>query len=110
MHFRCVLVKCGLCASRFGLGSTHVVFKIFTSRVHAYFMHTLSLLSFLSLCCDVLYSLSLVQIDYAMAPKARKSILAQNPLRGLGSSSSSDPPLHVWFHDKRARKDFLENF
>ena len=44
-----------------------------------------------------------------MAPK-RKSALSRNPLHS-GASSSSDPtPLHVRFHDEKARQDFSENF
>ena len=47
-----------------------------------------------------------------MAPKVRKSTLAWNPLQGFRSSSSFDPlvPLHIQFHDKKARNDFLESF
>ena len=46
-----------------------------------------------------------------MAPR-RKSTLGWNPFQGSGSSSSSDPipPIHVRFHDEKAREDFLENF
>ena len=43
-----------------------------------------------------------------MAPK-RKSALSQNPLRS-GTSSSDPTPLHIRFHDKKARQDFSENF
>jgi len=47
-----------------------------------------------------------------MAPKAHKSTPTRNPFQGFGSSSSFDPPvpLHVWFCDEKARKDFSENF
>ena len=46
-----------------------------------------------------------------MASKTQKSTLGWNPLQGSGSSSSDPiPPLHVRFHDEKARKDFLENF
>ena len=47
-----------------------------------------------------------------MAPKQRKSILAQNPLQGSGSSSSSIPPIPslFWFYDEKAKKDFFEIF
>jgi len=48
----------------------------------------------------------------SMAPK-RKSIPSQNPLHS-GASSSSSPsgstPSHVWFRDKKAKSNFLENF
>ena len=63
--------------------------------------------------CSVLsLSLSLSQIDCAIAPKARKSIPARNLLQGFGSSSSFDPliPFHVWFRDEKSQKDFSENF
>ena len=47
-----------------------------------------------------------------MAPKQCKSIPAQNPLQGSGSSSSSIPPVpsHIWFRDEKAKTDFFENF
>ena len=45
-----------------------------------------------------------------MAPK-QKFVPSQNPLCSVTSTSSSDPtPSSVWFHDEKARKDFLENF
>ena len=44
-----------------------------------------------------------------MAPK-RKSIQSQNPLQSGASTSSFDTTSHVWFHDDKARMDFLENF
>ena len=56
-------------------------------------------------------SLSLLQIDWAMAPKTRKSTPARNPLQGSKSSSFDPPiPLHIRFRDENAWKDFLENF
>ena len=92
---------------------THYAFNFCMSHVHAFFMHTFYLF-FPILCCDVFcsLSLSLSRINYAMAPKACKSTLAQNPLQGSGFSSSDPPvpPLHVRFCDEKARKDFLENF
>ena len=46
-------------------------------------------------------------VSMALKPKFAPS---WNPLR-FGPSSSSDPtPSHIWFRDKDARKDFLENF
>ena len=46
-----------------------------------------------------------------MAPKQRKSTLARNPRLGSESSSSFDiVPFHVQFHDKKAQRDFFENF
>ena len=82
------------------------------SHAHAFFMHTLYLFfSFLVVMCSLSLSLSLSRIDYAMAPKARKSTQTRNPLQGSESSSSdSHVPLHVRFHDEKARKDFSENY
>ena len=90
---------------------THDVFKFCTSHVHAYVFSFLffSLLSG----CDVFslsLSLSLSQINCAMAPKARKSTPTRNPLGSGSSSFDPIPPFHVWFRDEKARKDFLENF
>ena len=46
----------------------------------------------------------------SMAPK-RKSALSQNPLHSRASTSSTNStPSYIWFRDKDARKDFLENF
>ena len=97
---------------------THDVFKFCTSHVHAFFMHKylfFSILCFWLWC--VLFSLSLSLslflswIDYAMAPKARKSTPARNHFPGSGPSSSDHvPPLNVQFCDEKAQKDFLENF
>ena len=83
------------------------------SDVHAFFMHTLFLfLSFMFLVVIISFlSLSISWINYAMAPKARKSTLGRNPLRGSNSSSSNPiPPLHIWLRDEKAQNDFLENF
>ena len=47
-----------------------------------------------------------------MTPKW-KSTPSQNPLRPRVSSSSpstNSTPSHIWFHDDKIRKDFLENF
>ena len=79
------------------------------------FMHfsCISIFSFLFFVsgCDVFCSLFLSWIDYAMAPKARKSTPARNHFPGSGPSSSDHvPPLHVQFCDEKAQKDFLENF
>ena len=105
MHFRLVCLIKTVSAISLNWVSTHDIFKFCTSHVHAFFMH-----KFFFFGCDV-FSLSLSQINCAMTPKVRKSTSTQNPL-GSGSSSSSDPipPLHVWFRDKKARKDFLVNF
>ena len=46
-----------------------------------------------------------------MAPKHRKSTLAQNPLHGSRLSSSLPPvPSHIRFRDEKAKTDFFENF
>ena len=90
---------------------------IFACHMFMHFSCIRSIFSFLFcvVMCFVLslsLSLSLSRINYAMAPKACKSTLAQNPLQGSGFSSSDPPvpPLHVRFCDEKARKDFLENF
>ena len=66
----------------------------------------------LSMCCVLLsLSLSLSRIDYVMAPKQCKSTPAQNPLQGSRSSVSNPLiPFHIWFHDKKPKMDFFENF
>ena len=111
MPFKCVFYYCWLYVGRFGLDSAHDVFKFYTSYVHAFFMHTYFLFFSLFLVVMVFsLSLFLSLIDCAMAPKARKSTPAWNPLGYRSSSSNPIPPLHVWFHDEKARKDFLENF
>ena len=82
------------------------------------FMHTyLQLFIFLYWCCWLFFaclSLSLplflfLTLVCTMAP-IHKSTLFQNPLRFGASSSSNLAPSHVWFHDDKAQKDFLENF
>ena len=101
-------------AVRFGLGFSHNAFKFCTSHVHAFFMHTFFIfIPILSMCCVLFFlslslSLSLSLIDYVMAPKQCKSTLARNRLQGSGSSSSI--PFHIQIHDKKAKKDFFQNF
>ena len=89
-----------------------------TSHVHAYFMHTYSFIPisscdcvmFLSFSLSFSFSLSLSLLDrLRMAPK-RKSTPAQNPLCSGSSSSNLVPPFHVWFRDRKALQDSLENF
>ena len=109
MHFRCVIDSCGLCASRFGLASP-MIFLNFACHMLMHFSCIRYIFSFLFWLWYVL-SLSLSRIDYAMAPKARKSTHTRNPLQGSESSSSdSHVPLHVRFRDEKARKDFSENY
>ena len=75
------------------------------------FMHTSFL--FFSFPCYLVVrcSLSLSLSDrLRMAPKARKSTLARNPLGSGSSSFDPIPPLHVQFCDGKAQKDFLKNF
>ena len=56
-------------------------------------------------------SLSLSRIDCAIAPKPHKSIPAQSPFCGSGSSSSDSPvPSHIRIHDEKAKTDLFENF
>ena len=107
MHFRCVIDSCGLCAGRFGLGSP-MMFLNFACHMLMHFSCICYIFSFLFWLWCVL---SISRIDYAMAPKARKSTPTRNPLQGFESSSSdSHVPLHVRFFDEKARKDFSENF
>ena len=88
------------------------------SHVHAFPMHTYSLLNILvifELPCDfsdcLSFSLSFMfTLVVSMAPK-RKSTPSQNPLHSRASISSSDPtPSSIRFHDEDAWKDFSENF
>ena len=62
--------------------------------------------------CFFFFFLSLSLIDCIMAPKQCKSIPAQNPLQGSGSSSSSilHVPFHIWFRDEKAKTDFFKKF
>ena len=91
---------------------THDAFKFCMSDVRAFFMYVSFPFYYLFLSCDCVLSLSLSLslIDCAMAPKVRKSTLAQNPLGSGFSSFDHIPPFHIQFHDEKARKDFLENF
>ena len=69
-------------------------------------------ISIFGILCDstflfVSFSLS-ISNSLHMAPK-HKSASSQNPLHSR--ASSFDPtPLHIWFHDEKAQKDFSENF
>ena len=115
MHFRIVCLIKLMSAARLDQVSAHDTFNFCTSHVHAFFFHAyvLSFLPFLSMCCvsfcSLSLSLSLSQIDCVIAPKQHKSTPAQNPLQGFGSSSSF-PPSHIRFRDKKAKKDFFQNF
>ena len=87
-----------------------------TSHILAFFMHTYPLLFycwyfvvifFFFLFLSLSPSLSLLDRLH-MAPK-RKSTPSRNLL--CSNTSSSDPtPTHVWFCDRKAHQDFLENF
>ena len=46
---------------------------------------------------------------FSLSLSKRKSTPSWNPLHSRTSSSDSTP-LHILFHDEKARKDFLENF
>ena len=74
-------------------------------------IHTFNYLYFYILFCWCFFdclSIFLVLVC-SMAPK-RKSTQSQNPLQSGASTSSFDTTSHVWFHDDKARMDFLENF
>ena len=78
------------------------------------FMHfscirALSFLYFLVLCCDCVFLFLFLSLSdrLCMAPKC-KSTSSRNPLRS--GTSSSATPLHVRFCDKKAHKEFSENF
>ena len=90
------------------------------SHVHAFsYIHTFLFLLFdikiawyFSNCLSLSPSLSVSYVSFIMALK-RKSTPSRNLLRSGASSSSSpsDPtPFHVWFHDEKAKSDFLKNF
>ena len=116
MHDSCVFTLLNwLCASRIELGWAHAVFTI-TYRMlmhfHAYILYILYILIYwLYWCFSVclFLSLSLVYISCVMAPK-RKSTPSQNPFHFEASTSSDPSPLHVRFHDEKAKSNFFENF
>ena len=105
-----------LCAVRFGLSWAHDSFFCLHITWSSIFMHMYLHFS-IFLYIDVFgaflrVSLSpslFLSVSCIMAPK-RKSTQSQNPLRSGASSSSNLAPSHVWFHDDKAQKDFLENF
>ena len=79
---------------------------------HAYVPHYFYLLILNMFGAFFIVFLPLSYISCIMAPK-RKSIPSRNPLRFRASSSSSPSNAtlsHVWFRDKKAKLDFLENF
>ena len=111
--FSYVLECWKLCVVRFGLGWTHDTFFC-TSHILAFFMHTYPLLFYCWYFVVIFFfcfspSLPLSLLDRLhMAPK-RKSTPSRNLL--CSNTSSSDPtPTHVWFCDRKAHQDFLENF
>ena len=123
MHFRYVLymLNC-LYDVRIGLGWAHDVFKFachMFMHFHAYVPSCFYLLilnmfdTFLILThsLSLSLSLSLSYVSCIMASK-RKSTLSLNLFcSGVSSSSPFDPtPSHVWFHDEKAKSNFLENF
>ena len=120
--FRCVftlLLCCVLVGLFWAEPMMHLNLHVTCSCI---FMHTylsvfyhliLKLLgTFLIVCLSLSPSFSVSYVSCIMAPKC-KSTSSWNPLRSGASSSSSpfDPiPSHVWFHDEKAKLDFLENF
>ena len=87
------------------------------SHVHAFPMHTYSLLNILVifellgtfLIVFLSLPLFLFTLVVSMAPKG-KSTPTQNPLHSSASSSSDSAPLSLRFHDDDAHKAFSENF
>ena len=111
----CVYFVAMLCASRFGLGWAHDVFKFarhMLMHFHAYVPSFLYIL--IDYCFStfliVSFSLSLfLALVCSMAPKC-KSTPSQNPLHSGVSSSSDLTPSSIQFLDDEAQKDFSENF
>ena len=104
-----------LCTDKIGLAWAHDTISFachMSMHSHAYvlyFQYTCYLKCVWSFSdCLFLPSFSLVYVSRVYGTKT-KSTPSQNPLcsRAL---SSSDPTSHIWFRDKDARKDFLENF
>ena len=115
MHFRYVLymLNC-LYDVRIGLGWAHDVFKFachMFMHFHAYVPSCFYLLILNVFDTFLILTLSLSCVSCIMAPK-RKSTLSLNLFcSGVSSSSPFDPtPSHVWFHDEKAKSNFLENF
>ena len=95
-----------------GLDGAEPMLQVYfcTSHVHALLMHIylfFSIYGTLYWCCfSVCLPLSLSIL--CMAPK-RKTTSSQNPFHSR--ASSSDPtPLHVRFHEEKARTNFSKNF
>ena len=120
MHYRCLFTLLNwLCAGRIRLGWAHDVFTItyhMLIHFHAYVLY-ISLYSYILNCIrtflivffSLSLSLSLVCVSCIMAPKC-KFVPSQNPLHS-GASTSFDPtPSLVWFHDEKAKTNFLKNF
>ena len=101
-----------MCAVRIGLGWTHDAI-LFACHM---LMHCSCILtfSFLFLVLSVDGAFLFVSFSFfisnslRMAPK-HKSASSRNPLYS-GASSFDPTPLHIWFHDEKAQKDFSENF
>ena len=122
MHFTCMftlLLCCVLVGLDWAEPMMHLNFAchMFT-HFHAYIPYYFYLLILnmfgaflivsLSLSLSFSLSLSISYVSCIMAPK-RKFTPSRNPLHSR--ASSSDPsPSHLWFHDEKARKDFLKNF
>ena len=105
-----------MCAGRFGLGWAYDAFTIayhMLMHFHAYVPLILYILIYWFVGAFLLVSLSpflLISVSYVMTPK-RKSVPSYNPLCSGTSTSSSDPtPSSVQFRDKKALKNFSENF
>ena len=115
MHYRCVFdknAKCMLVGLDWAMPMMCLFLYVTCSCIfHAYIPLYFFFLSLVVMCPVFFFFpfllLSLSRIDCIMTPKY-KSTPAQNPFRGSGSFTSSNPLplLHVRFHDEKARKDF----
>ena len=119
MYFRCVFTLL-LCCVLVGLDWAepmmylylHVTFSCIRTFKFLYLLYCILFGAFLIVSLSLSPSFFVSYVSCNMAPKC-KSTPSRNPLRSGASSFSSlsDPThSHVWFRDKKAKSDFLENF